>query len=726
MRSSRPFVTIVIILSFGALLGAGVAGTASAQSQRISINKTRMQIVDLVKRVGEATGRTIIHDERVRGAISVVAKRSVTLEEAWSILDASLMMLGFSLLPSTEGNWRISPVAQAVGEAPFVDRVSADREAFVTSLIPLRVADPQTVLRTLQTLSGARVTMVALEDTNSIIASGPERRIARLVTIADALDKTETYAVRSRLLRYRQVAEVEPWVDAMFAAGTLKTRELEVWSDVRTNSLIYRGSDDQTALLLDLVAGFDRPSSGEGALRILKVLHRDPEEVAELLRGFRQSGDQTRAQIPEAGQALTTLATSDYSIAVDKGSRSLVVRASADAHEALRKALELLDEPAQMIAIDVKVSEVRTPRAFALDFAFSIPLSSGDEQGELIARMVSTPGGGGLAAAASAADTALFGRIDQDLNVPFTVDDGTGIAIPITNSAAIIASEAKIYTEILIEPSLVVTAGEPQEIFVGNNVPVPVAAEGGGTQIEEGTGAPVLTNETRIERQDIGIKLGLTAIAGKRGEIQVDLDLDLSRIAPSTAGAIEVVGPTFIHQEIQATARLDDGEIAIIAVYKDRQKVELVAGTPFLSSLPFIGWLFTQTIEQDEDTHLFVTVQARRVGSPSELAADSIRRRLAFDRRNAQGSGLPTVAPNEPAYAVLVTTRKREDDAEAITSSFALRGFAAETHSWEFEGESLFDVYITGFPTLSDAAEVATELSAEGWQADLTFRRTRS
>ena len=42
----------------------------------------------------------------------------VPVDEAWAILGSSLSLLGYSLLPSTAGNWRIAKVAEAVGEAP--------------------------------------------------------------------------------------------------------------------------------------------------------------------------------------------------------------------------------------------------------------------------------------------------------------------------------------------------------------------------------------------------------------------------------------------------------------------------------------------------------------------------------------------------------------------------------------------------------------------------------
>ena len=228
------------------LLSASLSEEIRAQAQTISINEKRIQIAELIKLIGEATQRTILFDDRVRGTVSVVAKRPVTLDEAWSMLDSSLALLGFSLLPSTEGSWRIAKVGDAIGEAPFVHEVAGVRDTYVTSLIPLRVATPAAVMAVLEPLSGASVTLIPLEATNSLIASGPERRIARLTTIADSLDRVEEREVRYRVIRHRNVENVAGWIESFFDSGALSRIDLEVWSDARTNSLIYRGTEDAT------------------------------------------------------------------------------------------------------------------------------------------------------------------------------------------------------------------------------------------------------------------------------------------------------------------------------------------------------------------------------------------------------------------------------------------------------------------------------------------------
>jgi len=716
------------------------------ESGTISLNLERTPIADIIQRVGEATGRTILFDEQVRGVVSIVAKRPVELDEAWAILGSVLSMLGYSLLPSSEGTWRIAPVADAVGEAPLlkggIASVETPHDRFVTTLIPLRVANLDSILSVLQPLAGSRVILVPFERTNSLIASGPERAIARLVTIADELDRVEERELRFRVLRHRDVAEVEGSVEAFLEQSELATRDFEAWSDARTNSFIYRGAEEQIARFAEMLDRIDRPVEGQGALRVLKVIHRDPAEVSELILSFAGSGSAGSGSAAQASlgvaagtEATTILEESDYSIAVDAASRSLVVRAAPEVQDAIRQIVEILDQPAQLLAVDITVTQVVTPSSFTLGAAFNIPLLPGDELDEVVGRLISNPGGAGLLAQPNA-QTPLFGRVSRDAGLPFTIGD-TGVEIPIEDTGVIDAGLFQARTEVLIEPSLVLTAGDRHEIFVGDNVPVPVSAGTGASQ-SSGISGVVLAQQTAVERTDVGTLIGIEARAGRVGKIQLDLEIELSQLAASLAGDIEEVGPTFLERNITVSARLDDGDVATIALDRETQQTVVHTGTPFLSRLPYIGWIFGREVQTEEDLRLAISVRAQRIGSPAERAADSIRRRLAFERRNARNRGMPTVASTGAPFAVLVTTRTREQDAVAISESLLRQGYASEVHHWSLrEEESLgeegllaesdrYDVYVTGLDSMVVAAAVAARLAEQGWETDLIFLPSRS
>lgn len=739
---------------------------------RILLNQKRMDIDQLIELVSRETRRTILFDEQVGGMVSLVSKRPVTEDEAWALLDSALHLLGFALLPSTVDQWKISRVAEAVGEAPFAERVRRSSDRYVTALIPLEVASLQSVMNVLQPMAGSTVTLIALEQTHSLIASGPESSIARLTAIADELDRVEERGLRQRVLRYRDVADVDAMIQAQFDSGRFADRELEVWSDERTNSLIFSGSPDAVDRLVDFLERIDVPREEEGEIRILRVLHRDAGDVAAILTGQAPSssrskqekknegetakppdgttpkepaqdassgedganaapGDAVVPQAPGFAGAVSTLdlksllGGEDYSIAVDEPTRSLVVRASARGHRIIRELVEKLDARPQLIAVDITVSELRTPSSLALALSYHVPILPGDSLDEYVGRLISLPAGGGFRST-PIADGALFGRVSRDAGVDFEVPGAGGVLIPLEDTGEIDASSIKARNEILIQPSLVVVAGEPHEIFVGSNIPIPVSQ--GTSPQSTGTTNPAVGAfgvSVTFNRQDVGVRIGVEAQAGEVGPIVLSLDTEISSIGPSLAGDPTQVGPTLLKQELTAKARLADGETAIVGVDVERGSVIAEGGTPWLSEIPFLGWFFKARGTILEDTRLIIAARARRVSTPAELVADTIRRRLAFDRQRARIQNLPE--SGDSPYGVRVTTRTLESDADAIAADLERRGHVARVHRWQSaDRRELFDVYVMGLDSMSEAGDLALSLAEDGWDADLVVFTKRS
>lgn len=698
-------------------------GTPIGATLELSQKAARIQ--DLIRRIGEATGRTILVPDDVAGRISIVAQRALTHDEAWALLESALSILGHSLLPAPEGIWRIAKVADAVGEAPFVRANPASGESFVTTLIPLQVADIEDVLPVLEPLSGTRVTLVPYTETNSLIASGSEIAIARLATLARELDRIEEATLRTRVLRYRGVEDVEPILLNFLEAGERAVRALEVWADTRTNSFTLRGADAAVERAVGFLADIDRPVEHGGAIQILRVLNRDPAEVAEILQSLGGASN-TGGATPASLAALGPLDGADFSIAVDAPTRSLIIRARPETYLEIRRVVERLDVAAELIAVDLSVSELRTTDPLALASGFQLPFSALSTESDALVGFVRNDD----VLPQNGVEPTFFGQISRDTGVAFTTEQGgAAVSIPIFQEGTIAAIDFEATNEVLIQPSLVVTAGESHEIFAGENIPIPVNDTSGAADGNT-VGGIDLTNlsvTTRFERQDIGTRLTVEASTGREGKIQLDIDLELSRLDLASAGLAGdpfQVGPSYVDQSIVVSARLDHGETAILAISRDSRDIVIESGVPFFRNLPFIGFLFRSRGSIPEEVRLIVAARARRVSNPVELVADTIRRRLVFERSAAQTANLPDV--REAPFGVRVTTRRLEEDARAIAESLDFAGHATRVHRWSSDARDYWDVYVTGFASMVDAATLARSLGDEGWETDVVVFRRRS
>jgi len=101
--------------------------------------------------------------------------------------------------------------------------------------------------------------------------------------------------------------------------------------------------------------------------------------------------------------------------------------------------------------------------------------------------------------------------------VSFALPGGGGVEVPIFQTGVVAAEDFTARTDVLIQPSLIVVAGAQHEIFVGNNVPVPVT-ERGALDASATSTRELLSQTTTIERTDIGIRLGVEVKAGREGK----------------------------------------------------------------------------------------------------------------------------------------------------------------------------------------------------------------
>ena len=139
----------------------------------------------------------------------------------------------------------------------------------------------------------------------------------------------------------------------------------------------------------------------------------------------------------------------------------------------------------------------------------------------------------------------------------------------------------------------------------------------------------------------------------------------------------------------------------------------------------FSGWLFKARGKQVRDVRLIIAARARRIATPAEFAADTIRRRLAFERQSAREEHLPEA--DGSLYGVRVTTRALEQDADAIAQDLERKGHRTTIHRWQSaDRRELFDVYVMGLDSMADAGELAYRLGEDGWDADLVVFAPKS
>jgi len=152
-------------------------------------------------------------------------------------------------------------------------------------------------------------------------------------------------------------------------------------------------------------------------------------------------------------------------------------------------------------------------------------------------------------------------------------------------------------SDIQAEPSIVTLDNRQARILVGQETPVRVIDAGSAGQI----GAPVRAN---VQFRETGIILTVTPHITNNRQIRMMMEAEQSEL--------RIVGGDlgFIIDKRNAKTQLlvNNGETAVIGGLTQTQITKNKSGIPFLSDLPLIGRLFSQTDSREQKTDLLILI----------------------------------------------------------------------------------------------------------------------
>jgi type II secretory pathway component GspD/PulD (secretin) len=324
------------------------------------------------------------------------------------------------------------------------------------------------------------------------------------------------------------------------------------------------------------------------------------------------------------------------------------------------------------------------------------------------------PTGGGLLQPGSGDGPAYAARFTRaPLVIPFVDSNGDPASLIVPRTTAVLtANDGRVKSTTLMRPHLRMLAGETQEIFAGNNVPVPVSKTSTAT-----TTSQAFQTQKNIERQDVGVSLRVTPTVGEAGGVRLELEVEVTQLGPSLAGDVELVGPTIRQRTLTSTIHLGDDEFVVVGFAREAAVASATIGVPWLMDIPFLGWAFKSTADTDATARLVIAAQARIERSREERLEDSIRRRVDFERAGARFEHVPI--SDENAWALRVATVRDEADAQAIAARLGTDARPARVSRWESSAGPAWDVTLFRFAELSKANEAALELREQGYDPEL-------
>lgn len=631
------------------------------QTGKVRIDFDNVGITVVIDAISKLTGKNFIYDDRVRGKVTIISPSPVSITEAWAVFESVLKIKGFTAIPGPAGVFKIIPLRDAKEsniETVRDGRESANRDQYVTRMIPLYYIDATAIANTLKPLISKDAALVLYAPTNTIILTDTKANIRRLLGILEALD-VETHKEELAVIKvlYADADTLGNQITSIYggkagggkATATSARRdrssrrksstsssggggfeavqraEVRIITESRTNSLLVLATQAQIAEIRELVHKLDVPVIGGGKIHVYYLKHADAQEMAKTLndlvsgagsagRGGGRTGS-AGAKPQALRSVITPLSEGAINLSADPATNSLVIQASKEAYETLIQVIEKLDIPRPQVLVEALIMEVDITDNFELGFNFGYVLANSEIDLELVGQGLISTIAGPLAA---------FGKstIDSD------GDDGS------TFTARMQAAAQAGLINILSSPHILTSDNEEAEIRIGDNIPLVTS------RVQAATGATDsgLSSAVNIERRDIGVTLRVTPQISDGNTLRLKIFQEITEVNEALSAVVAGgntdsttdIGVALSNRRVENTVVVADGATVVIGGLIGEVSSTTENKVPFLGDIPVLGWLFKSTQEKIRRVNLIIMLTPHIIRSPADLEFESIYRRTNF------------------------------------------------------------------------------------------------
>jgi general secretion pathway protein D len=328
---------------------------------------------------------------------------------------------------------------------------------------------------------------------------------------------------------------------------------------------------------------------------------------------------------------------SSVSVTADPATNSLVISAAPQDYETLRHVVEQLDIPrvqvfVQAIIVEVNVQHARDigVSAFAPSFGNGNVLGVGTLNFGTLQNALGNPLGlTGLGIGLSSGSNctvpgALIGSAVNTVSSATTAGAGGAVTVP-CDIALMTALESDTHSNVLSAPTLLTADNEEATIVVGQNLPF----------VGSATATAALSGQifNSVTRQNVGISLDFIPQVTSGDYVRLDVYEEVSNVVNGTTNqTTNPLGPTTTIRSASTSVLVQNHRTAVIGGLISSDVENARQGIPFLSDIPVLGNLMSDTSRQGTKDNLLVFLTPHIIRTHDDLQALALDERQKFVR----------------------------------------------------------------------------------------------
>jgi len=574
-------------------------------AETVTLNLKDADISALISTVAEVSNKNFIVDPRVKGKVTVVSSQPMNSDEVYQVFMSILKVHGYAAVPSGEVIKIVPDVnAKQDGIPTTTDRNPGRGDQMVTRVVQVDNVAAAQLVPILRPLVPQQGHLAAYPATNVLIISDRAINVERLVSIIRRIDQVSDSEIEVIALSHASANEVVRVLNSLQRAtpaaapgGKAGAGGGQVLvADERTNSVLLGGDRAMRLRMRAIISHLDTPLDSGGNTDVVYLRYADATKLVAVLTGVGKIEAQGAAQGKGAGAATR----SNFDIQADEATNALVITAPPDIMKSIKRVISQLDIRRAQVLIEAVIAEVSGDLArelgvqwlFAGDSEDRAPVgivnftNTGRSVTDLANAAVTVAQGGALPAIAG---NALLGFGDVGEENSFNY-------LAVVNA---LASDTN--SNLLSTPTLVTLDNEEAEIVIGSNVPFVT----GSFTPDVGTGVATANPFQTISREDVGLTLRIKPQINEGDAMRLDIEQEVSSIAPSVAGASDIVTDK---RSIKTNVMVDDGQVVVLGGLIEESIGEDVQKIPLLGDIPLLGNLFRSRSADVTRTNLMVFI----------------------------------------------------------------------------------------------------------------------
>ena len=418
-------------------------------------------------------------------------------------------------------------------------------ESFSTYVFSLSHASVKEVSGALRPLLSKNGELIAIESSNKVIVTDNTVNVARLRSLMSRIDSPLDLVAEVIRVNNQPVEELYNSLSLLYSSSSKKRENLPFSFNASSNTIILFGDSSVRSTLRRLIFDLDKPSFSLTTSKIYDLQHINISDLTD----FSFFDESIKVEFLEASNQV-----------VVSGVASNVLNAMS--------LLSRMDSPIQQLMIQSVFVEVGEDflKQLGLDFGFN----SGSMQSLFNL---------------SGLMSGLSSLSQIGANIDFTGSDW-GVFLK--------ALESNTQVNILSTPSVIALNNRESSIVIGREVP-----------FQTGTYSNSNAQGSTIERHSVGIKLSVTPNVNSSGLIRLLVDQEISDVLPKG----EAVDIQTTKRSIKTQAILEDGQVLALGGLFSQRSSYSERSVPFLSDVPLVGGLFSDTERSSERVNLLVFIK---------------------------------------------------------------------------------------------------------------------